>query len=328
MKLIIQIPCYNEEKTIPAVLHDLPRSIEGISVIETQIIDDGSTDNTARIAEELGVTHIIRFSHNKGLAAAFRAGVENALLHNADILVNTDGDNQYYGQDIALLVQTMLARHADLVIGCRPIVEHPEFSTFKKLLQRFGSQVVRWASRTDVPDAASGFRAYSRNAMLYLNIFSSFSYCMETLIQIGLANMKVTHVPVRINPKTRESRLFRTNVQYVCKQLHTIVTMCILYRTRLFFNTLAGVLLCASVLLATRFAYFVWIKNAPATLWPTILLSGIFLVIACLVHLVGILAALLNAQRKLSEESLYHLRRLNLVDRGIDRSTDEDAGQA
>jgi glycosyltransferase involved in cell wall biosynthesis len=315
MKLIIQIPCYNEEKTLPAVLRDLPRSIEGIEVIETQIIDDGSTDNTAEAAEKLGVTHIIRFSHNKGLAAAFRAGVENALLHNADILVNTDGDNQYYGQDIALLVQTMLAQRADLVLGCRPIVDHPEFSKIKKLLQRFGSQVVRCVSRTDVPDASSGFRAYSRNAMLHLNIFSSFSYCMETLIQIGIANMKVAHVPIRINPKTRASRLFRTNFQYVFKQLHTIISMFILYRTRLFFNTLAVCLLSVSVLLAARFCYFVWIKNVPATTWPTILLSGVFLIIACLVYLVGILAALLNAQRKLSEESLYHLRRLNLVDR-------------
>jgi glycosyltransferase involved in cell wall biosynthesis len=321
MKLIIQIPCLNEELTLPSVLRDLPKLIPGIDLIETQVIDDGSTDGTIEIAKQYCVDHIINLPCNMGLAAAFRAGVENALLHDADILVNTDGDNQYNGEDIVKLVQTMLTQRADLVVGCRPIVDHEEFPPAKKMLQLLGSRVVRFVSRTNVPDAASGFRAYSRNAMLRLNVVTDFSYCIETIIQAGLANMKVCHTPIRINPKTRSSRLFKSVFEYVFKQLRTIISMFILYRSSHFFSVIAGLLLLLSIALTVRFVAAVWFFDAPSTAsWPTVTLAGTLLVISCIVYLAGILAALMAAQRKLSEETLYHLRRLNLSDRSPDMS--------
>jgi len=316
VKLIIQIPCLNEEQTLPMVLSDLPRQIEGIDIIETQVVDDGSTDSTVRVAQDLKVDHIISLPRNMGLAAAFRAGVENALLHNADVLVNTDGDNQYKGQDVERLVRTLLEQRADLVVGCRPIRDHGEFSVVKKVLQLVGSKVVCIVSRTNIPDAASGFRAYNRNSMLRLNVVSDFSYCIETIIQAGLANMKVSHVPVRINPKTRPSRLFNSIFEYVFKQLRTILSMFILYRSAHFFGVIAAFFFGVSVFFAGRFVVGVWFLGAPiTTTWPTVTLAGALLVIASIVSLAGTLASLLAAQRKLSEETLYHLRCLNLSDR-------------
>lgn len=310
MKLIIQIPCYNEEKTLPSVLRDLPTSIPGIDIIETQVIDDGSTDNTVAIAQSLGVDHIVCINRNKGLAAAFKAGVDNALRQGADILVNTDGDNQYYGNDVERLVSCMVQEQADIVVGCRPIVEHPEFSASKKLLQLVGSWVVRVVSKTTIPDAASGFRAYSREALLHLNIVTTFSYCMETLIQAGNANMKVSHTPIRVNPKTRESRLFHNIPEYLFKQIKTIVSMFVLYRSNVFFGLLSLCFFLPSFVLAARFFFLVTFNDASAAnFWPSVILSGICLVIGCLCYLSGMLASLLAAQRKLSEETIYHLRR-------------------
>ena len=310
MKLIIQIPCYNEATTLPAVLRDLPTAIEGIDVIETQIIDDGSTDDTVEVARRLGVDHIVRMNRNKGLAAAFRAGVANALQHGADILVNTDGDNQYRGEDVAKLIASMLAEKADMVVGCRPIIDHQEFSRLKKVLQLVGSWVVRVVSKTTIPDAASGFRAYSRDALMRLNIVSDFSYCMETIIQAGNANMKVSHTPIRVNLKTRESRLFRNIPEYVFQQLKTIVAMFILYRSNVFFGLLSLCFFLSSLFLATRYLYLIILCDASMTgFWPSVILSGILLVIGCVCYLSGVLASLLAAQRKLSEETLYHLRR-------------------
>ncbi len=313
MKLIIQIPCLNEEKTLPAVLKDLPSHIEGIDVIETQVIDDGSSDRTAEIAREAGVDYIVCFSHNRGLAAAFHAGMENALLHNADILVNTDGDNQYNGSDIAKLVRTMLENHAEVVIGCRPIAEHPEFSLVKRGLQLMGSWVVRRISKTSIPDATSGFRAYSRQALLQLNIISTFSYCLETIIQAGLANMKVVHTPIRVNPKTRPSRLFRNNGEYIYRQLKTILQMLILYRSNDVFRTLSLALMFGALALVSRYMYLISFENAEASrFWPSIILSSVLAILSGTTYLSGILASLLSAQRKISEEELYHLRCLNL----------------
>ena len=310
MKVIIQIPCYNEEKTLPAVFRDLPSSIVGVDVIETQIIDDGSNDKTVEVAENLGVDHIVRMNRNKGLAAAFKAGVDNALKNGADILINTDGDNQYCGADVARLVDCMIQEKADMVVGCRPILDHPEFSGMKKLLQIAGSWVVRVVSKTSIPDAASGFRAYSRDALMRLNIVSTFSYCMETLIQAGNANMKVAHTPIRVNPKTRDSRLFRNIPEYLLKQIKTIVSMFILYRSNVFFGILSLCFFLPSVFLALRYLYLIMFLNAPlANFWPSVILSGILLVIGCLCYLSGVLASLFAAQRKLSEETIYHIRR-------------------
>ncbi len=235
MKLIIQIPCFNEEATLPLTLADLPKSIQGIKIIEVQVVDDGSTDQTSEVAKRCGVHHIVKLGGNRGLATAFKTGVENALRMGADIIVNTDADNQYCGKDISKLVEPILAGRADIVIGERPISDHPEFSPVKKLLQKIGSWVVRGVSRTTVPDTTSGFRAYSAEAAMRMSIFTRFSYCLETLIQAGYSGLKVETIPIRINPKTRESRLFKGIGQYVLRSSLTIIRVFIVYRASLFF---------------------------------------------------------------------------------------------
>lgn len=317
MKVIIQIPCYNEAATLAATLQDLPQSLPGVDRIETMVIDDGSGDGTADVARSLGVTHIVRHNKNLGLAEAFRTGMRTALALNADILVNTDADNQYQGADISLLVQTMLDERADLVIGCRPIKEHPEFSPLKKKLQMLGSLVVRAVSKTTVPDAASGFRAYSRSAMLRLNIVSTFSYCIETIIQAGNSNMKVAYVPIRINPKTRESRLFRNIPHYIWKQAWTIVNMFILYRTGAFFRNIALLLLLPSLF----FFYSALNELTEQSCVVCYFLSGFFFLLAFCTYLTGILASLIIAQRKISEETNFHLRCIHF---SIDHTQDID----
>ena len=207
MKLIIQIPCFNEEQTLPETIGDLPKEIEGVDTIEYQVINDGSTDNTVEVAKSLNVHHVISFPHNRGLALAFRAGVDHALEQGADILVNTDADNQYCGQDIEKLVRPILEGKSEIAIGCRPIKDHPEFSWVKRTLQRFGTWVVNKASGMDVLDATSGFRAYSRSELLHLNLYSSFSYTLETIIQAGYRGSRISSIPINVNQKTRESRL-------------------------------------------------------------------------------------------------------------------------
>ncbi|PCJ57068.1 MAG: glycosyl transferase [Planctomycetota bacterium] len=309
MKLIIQIPCFNEEKTLPQTFKDLPKEIDGIDVIEYQIIDDGSSDDTVRIANELGVHHIISFKHNKGLAAAFKAGVDNALKQNADILVNTDGDNQYYGPDIAKIVKPIVDGKSDMVIGCRPISDHPEFSFVKKQLQKYGSWTLRKISGTQAPDAASGFRAYSKHSLLHINVFSKFSYCMETLIQAGHLNLKIDYVPIRVNTKTRESRLFKNIIQYVFKSGKTMIDVFILYHSRIFFSIIGTICLTGSVFFLLRYLYMILYADASRTsFWPTIILSGVLLVVAFQVYLTGVLASLINSNRKLNEEVLYRLK--------------------
>lgn len=312
MKLIIQVPCLNEEKTLPATLADLPRSIPGIDVVEVQVIDDGSADRTAEVARQAGVKHMIRFKHNKGLAAAFKAGVDNALAQGADILVNTDADNQYKGSDIPRLVQPILDGSADMVIGCRPIDNHPEFSLFKKLLQKMGSWVLRSVSGTTVKDAASGFRAYNREALLHINVFSTFSYCMETLIQAGYNNLKIATVDIGVNRKTRESRLFRNVFAYLWKSGKTILDIGILYRSRYFFSLISLFFLLVSLILTVRYVVLVSFYGAPGgTFWPTVILAGISLLASFFVYLTGVLSSLIAANRKLEEELLYKLRKLH-----------------
>lgn len=314
MKLIIQIPCFNEEKTLPDVINDLPKNIPGIDIIETQIIDDGSTDNTIKIARELGVNHIIELTRNKGLARAFKTGVNNALMLNADYLVNTDGDNQYQGKDLTKLVQKAISSKADLVVGCRPIKNHPEFSFIKKQLQFFGSWILRKVSNTNIKDAASGFRVYSKDAMLHLNVYSDFSYCMETLIQLGLENMKIVGIDIGINSKTRPSRLFKNVPQYLWRQSKTIISIFLLYRTNILFKSASLLSFIISLILALRYLLLVFLYDAPSNnFWPSIILSGTLLILSVFLYITGILASLLAANRKLSEEILFRLRKNKLV---------------
>ena len=215
MKLIIQIPCFNEAAQLPATLADLPRELEGFSDVEWLVIDDGSTDRTIDVARELGVDHLVRLTNNKGLAAGFQAGIDTALKLGADVIVNTDADNQYYGPDIARLVQPILDGRADMVVGDREVGGIDHFSPLKKSLQRLGSWVVRQASSTSVPDTTSGFRAYNREAAIQMMVVSKFTYTLETIIQAGKMLVAVDHVPIRTNPKTRESRLFPSMGSYV-----------------------------------------------------------------------------------------------------------------
>ena len=235
MKLIIQIPCFNEEKTLPAVVRDLPKKINGIDKIEYMVVDDGSTDATVSVAKSLHIHHILEHKTNRGLATTFRDGIEYALKHGADLVVNTDGDNQYFGGDIEKLCRPLLEHQADLVVGCRPILTHQEFSPLKKILQLLGSWTLRRISKTRVRDAASGFRAFSRDTCMRIFIHSRFSYCMETLIQAGNSGLRIASVDIRVNPKTRESRLFKNIPQYIRKSGGTILAMFILYRPVLFF---------------------------------------------------------------------------------------------
>lgn len=313
MKLIIQIPCYNEEQTLPLVIQDLPTSIPGVAKIETQIIDDGSHDNTIEVAQKLGVNHIIKFKHNQGLAKAFKAGVENALKQGADILVNTDGDNQYKGQDITKLVQPLVKKHADMVVGARPIQDHPEFSNFKKQLQKFGSWVVRKISQTEIIDTTSGFRAYNKEAMLRMNLYSEFSYTLETLIQAGLSNLRVDSVNIRVNPKTRESRLFKNIFHYLYKSTGTILKIGILYRATLFLGVSAFITFSLAIILTLRFIYRITFMptSSAGTFWPSVILAGILLLISILLYITGIIASLIASNRKLNEEVLYRLKKQN-----------------
>ncbi len=311
MKLIIQIPCYNEEQTLAATVADLPRRLEGVDCIEQLVIDDGSTDRTVEVARECGVDHVVRLRNNKGLATAFKAGLDACLALEADIVVNTDADNQYQARYIADLIRPILAGQADMVIGVRPIEQIEEFSWLKKRLQRLGSWVVRRVSRTDIPDVTSGFRAYSRQAALRLNIVSEFTYTLETIIQAGQQNLALAHVPVQTNPKTRESRLFRSVGSYVRRSLGTIFRIYTMYRPLRVFLLIGGVLLGAGLILATRYLVYMSLGQGKGHI-QSVILSGVLLNLGFLVVMIGIVADLANANRRLIEETLFRVRRLEL----------------
>jgi glycosyltransferase involved in cell wall biosynthesis len=312
MKLIVQIPCLNEEATLPRTLADLPREVEGFDTVEWLVVDDGSTDRTAEIARECGVDHVVRLNANKGLAVAFQAGLDAALKLGADVIVNTDADNQYRASDIPRLVAPILAQQADLVVGVRSVREIDDFSPVKKLLQRWGSWVVRQASGTDVPDTTSGFRAYNREAALRLHVVSRFTYTVETLIQAGKSDLAVAHVPIRTNRKTRESRLFTSLAQYVTRSVGTILRIYAMYEPLRVFLWLAAVFGAVGVTLFVRFAWFYFTTPGPTGHVQSLVVGAAFLVLAFQLAVLGILADLLRSNRLIAEDTLERVRKVEL----------------
>lgn len=312
MKLIVQIPCFNEELTLPQTIADIPRHIEGIDEIEILIIDDGSTDRTVEVARNLGISHIVRNKKNMGLARTFRRGLEACLRAGADIIVNTDGDNQYSGADIKKLVGPIIDGSADIVIGDRQTSKIAHFSRGKKFMQWLGSGVVRKLAGVWVPDAVSGFRAFSREAAIRTNIVSPFSYTIETVIQAGKKDMAVTSVPVATNPKTRESRLFKSIPAFVQRQVSTIVRMYAMYQPLKVFFYIGTVLSIAGLLPILRFLYFYAIGEGGGHL-QSLVLGGVLLLMGFIAYLAGLVADLISFNRQLLEMTLEKVKRMELA---------------
>ncbi|MEO8183079.1 MAG: glycosyltransferase family 2 protein [Deltaproteobacteria bacterium] len=309
MKLVIQIPCYNEEATLGIALRALPRVVEGFDVVEWLIVDDGSEDNTSRVATEHGVDHVVRFTRNQGLAAAFMAGLDAAIAAGADVIVNTDADNQYDARHIPSLTAPILAGKADLVIGARPIQSINHFSGLKKRLQGLGSWVVRVASNTSVPDAPSGFRAMSRKAAMELHVFNEYTYTLETIIQAGQKRLAILSVPIQVNEDLRPSRLVRSIPSYVWRSLLVICRIFITYKPFAVFTVLGTCVGSAGLLLGVRFLYYYMTSGGAGHVQSVILASlllgvGFFLVVA------GLIADLISVNRKLLERVDYRLRRM------------------
>ena len=311
MKLIIQIPCFDEEQTLPETLADLPWTIEGIDEVEWLVIDDGSSDRTVEVARAGGVSHIVRLTNNKGLAAAFQAGLDASLKLGADIIVNTDADNQYRGADIPKLVAPILAGEADMVIGDRETDQIEHFSPLKKRLQRFGSAVVRRASNTNVPDTTSGFRAYNREAALQMSVVSKFTYTLESIIQAGKQTVAIDHVPIRTNPKTRESRLFPSMWAYVRRNSASIFRIYALYEPLRVFTAAAIVVALLSAAIWARFLWFFFSGEGEGHIQSLILGSTLFLVAVQFAAL-GVLGDILAGSRVIQQRILERVRRVEL----------------
>jgi glycosyltransferase involved in cell wall biosynthesis len=315
-KLLIQIPCLNEASTLPATLRDLPRSIPGIDVIEILVVDDGSRDGTSDIARANGVDHIVRLRRNKGLAAAFQAGIDACLKSGADFIVNTDADNQYSGRDIPRLLEPLLRGDADICIGDRNIAEVRHMSWRKRQLQRLGSWVVRQVSNTTVPDTTSGFRAYTRDAALRMMIVSEFSYTLESIIQAGKKRMAIAHVPVETNARTRESRLFDSVFSYVKRSGATIVRIYAMYEPLKVFTYIGMAIFGIGFVLALRFLYFYFFSSTYGTRFlQSLILSAVLMIVGFQVLLIGLLADVISANRKLLEDVVYRVRTLELPER-------------
>ena len=310
-KLIIQIPCFNEQETLPITLAELPRELDGFDIVEWLIIDDGSTDGTERVAREHGVDHVVRMTRNSGLAKVFMAGLDASLRLGADVIVNTDADNQYCADDIPALLEPILQGRADIVIGARPISEIPHFSPIKKILQKLGSWAVRVASDTEVPDAPSGFRAMTRKAALRLNVLSEYTYTIETIIQAGRSGMAVVSVPVRVNEDLRPSRLVRSIGSYVRRSLVTIARIFMTYKPMRFFMYPGMVFFSLGVIVGARFVYFYAVGDSGGHI-QSLILTAILIVIGVQLTLFGLLAELLGNNRKLLEDIQWRARRLEL----------------
>ncbi len=311
MKLIVQIPCYNEEKTLPQTVRDIPRRIEGIEQVEILIIDDGSKDRTVEVAKEIGVNHIVRNTCNKGLARTFLAGLDASLRLGADIIVNTDGDNQYKGQDISKLIAPILKGEADIVIGDRQTDKIPHFSSTKKKLQKIGSLVVRILSKTDVPDAVSGFRAFSREAAMQMNIVSSFSYTIETVIQAGKKNIALTNIPIGTNPKTRESTLFKSIPKFLEHSATTMIRMYTMYQPLRVFFYIGCLCILAGLIPSIRFLFYYFTGQGGGHI-QSLILAAILFVTGFQVLMIGLVADVISFNRKLIEETLLRVRRIEL----------------
>ncbi|MEW8507352.1 MAG: glycosyltransferase family 2 protein [Candidatus Thiodiazotropha sp.] len=309
MKLIIQIPCYNEEKTLALALAELPREVAGFDQVEWLVIDDGSTDATRQVALDNGVDHVVGFTRNQGLAKVFMLGLDACVRRGADVIVNTDADNQYDASYIPKLTQPILDEKADMVIGARPIQMIEHFSLTKKALQRLGSSVVRKVSQTDVPDAPSGFRAFSRDAAMKLNVFNEYTYTLETIIQAGMKHMAVASIPVEVNDDLRPSRLVKSISSYIKKSIVTILRIFVVYKPFRFFLITGLILFSLGLLLGLRFLYFYFFGDGQGHI-QSVILAGVMMGIGFQTILVAFVADLLSVNRKLLEEIQYRLRKL------------------
>ncbi len=311
MKLIIQIPCLNEEETLPVTIADLPRELPGFETVEWLVIDDGSTDRTIEVAREHGVDHIVRLTNNKGLASGFQAGLDAALKLGADVIVNTDADNQYYGADIAKLVAPIVAGDADMVVGDREVMTIEHFSAAKKSLQRLGSWVVRQASQTTVPDTTSGFRAYNREAALQMQVVSKFTYTLETIIQAGKMTVAIDHVPIRTNPKLRESRLFPSMWTYIRRNGVSIFRIYTMYEPLRVFMTAALLIALAAAVVWGRFFYF-FVQGDGGGHVQSLILGAMLFNASMLLAALGVLGDLLSSQRITLQRIFERVRRVEL----------------
>lgn len=308
-KLIIQIPCYNEESSLPITLAELPRHVPGVDEVEWLIINDGSQDRTVEVAKEWQVDHIVNLEYNQGLAKAFMAGLEASLKAGADIIVNTDADNQYCAEDIPKLIEPILKKKAEIVVGARPIANIRHFSPLKKLLQKLGSWVVRVASNTSVPDAPSGFRAMSRNAAMKLNVFNEYTYTLETIIQAGRKDIVITSVPIRTNGYLRASRLIKSIPLYIKRSIITIVRIFMAYKPLQFFAYIGAIPFSLGSILLVRWLILFLIENSMRTRLPSLILGAILIIVGVQFWILGLVADLLAVNRKLLEDIQLRLRR-------------------
>ena len=308
MKLIIQIPCLNEAETLEIALNDLPKHIDGIDEIEYLIINDGSVDNTVEVARNWGVHYIVSFKRNKGLAKGFMAGIDACLKHGADIIVNTDADNQYCGEDIEKLVRPILDGKADIVIGERPIDETEYFSPLKKKLQHFGSYIVRKASKTDIPDAPSGFRAFSREAAMHINVMNNYTYTLETIVQAGRSSWAITSVPVRTNGELRKSRLFHSMGAYVKRSMITIIRAYMMYRPLTFFSVLGLIPFTGGFLIGLIFLIY-WLKGSGSGHIQSLIFASTLMLLGFMTFIVGLQADVIANNRKILEDIQYRIRK-------------------
>ena len=316
MYLIIQIPCYNEERTLPATLADIPTHIPGVSLIETMIVDDGSGDSTVAIASNLGVNHIVTLSGHKGLAVAFQAGLETCLKLGADIIVNTDGDNQYPQADIPRLVAPILRNEVDIVIGDRQVHRVAHFSPLKRLLQQWGSWVVRVVSGVHVPDATSGFRAYSREAAMRLSLLTRYTYTLETIIQAGKKGLRVTYIPIEVNEPSRASRLIKSNWSYVTRSAGTILRLYVFYEPLRTFLFLSVPFVLVGLLALLRFGYF-YVADQGVGHIQSLVVGGTLLTVGFLLFVLGVIADLVAANRALIEELMYRIKRIETTQASV-----------
>ena len=311
MKLIIQIPCYNEAETLEIALNDLPKHIDGIDEIEYLIINDGSHDNTVEVAKNWGVNYVVNFKKNKGLAKGFMAGIDACLRNGADIIVNTDADDQYCGDDIETIVRPILDGKTDIVIGARPIDETAHFSPLKKKLQHLGSWVVRKASNTDIPDAPSGFRAYSREAAIQLNVINEYTYTLETIVQAGRNKIPMDAVDIRTNAELRPSRLFSSMFGYIKKSMLTIIRAYVSYKPLRFFTGLGFVPFIIGVILGIRYIVLLAMNSTGSGRVQSLILCSLLIMIGVMIWVMGVLADTISANRKILEDTQQRVRKID-----------------